>query len=164
MTTICTSIDELFEKVLRELPRADEYCVLDDWRNPRFRDLLGSEESHLLTSHYCIVSGDYFDELPWGVERGIKRATYYPGDLFPNTNNKRHIALGLEWTRPDIKIWVNNSYMYAWKNVHHFGLQDQLIPPGKEAMRYRRDQGCWHVFDDEDELIQAVIDCINRRN
>lgn len=133
MSAIYCSAREIFECVLSDLPEADE-C------------------EYAVIHDICHIT------------RRINRVVFYPGDLFPDSRNKKHIMVGYHdragW---DERIWVNNSYLFPWKNTHHFGMSGRLTPPGEEAMRYRMDQGCWHLFDTEDELVEAVINCVNRR-
>jgi hypothetical protein len=156
MSTVCSPIYDLFERVLREGPRADEYMVLDNfctW-SPR-----SGRDRRRGAMFYSIVPGEHFDKLLWGLggeEHGLSDAVFYPGDLNPENEKVRIWVSPMGTTRPDEGIWVGNQYL---KPVHHyFGLRDRLIPP------HYHEFSEWHVFDTEDEVVEEVINCINRRS
>jgi hypothetical protein len=97
------------------------------------------------------------------VARLVVEAVFDPGEVDPVTGNKKLICCGiLGDSPPNFGIWVANQYI---EPVHQFfGLQGRMTPPSEEARRFWVCKTEWHVFDTEDEVVEAVINCINRRS
>lgn len=159
MNATCSSVYDLFERVLREGPKPDEIEFWDDGPS-------------------LVLS---LDEAPFGCGDNWSHADYVPGqDEFyyerPSARKAReglapditlrctnHIRIMPHPVVYTIGIWIINPFLE--QPNHIFGLRGELVTHGHVDDRMTDPNYLnRHVFETEDEVVVATITCINARS